>query len=261
MILSTFHPRPFLHRAPAVGWLLAGLLAGVTALAQNPTPDSEGQALAAELRRQRPSENLNTSGVLRTRDANGKWLPTVAVRFTTQLDADAWQSIYEALDAKSNVTETLIVRHAPPRPNGYLYFRADGTQPSGKLTGEETAIPFAGSEFWLCDLGLDFLDWPQQRVVKREMRKGRSCRVLESVNPAPKNGCYARVLSWVDVEHKKLIRAEAYDARNRMVKEFSIGSVKKVGGYWQLKSMEIRNARTDARTRLEFDLQIAEPAP
>ncbi|MGD0538965.1 MAG: outer membrane lipoprotein-sorting protein [Verrucomicrobiota bacterium] len=256
---TSFHPARARYRR-AGAWLLACLAAVLAGAAEETTPTAEGQALAAELRLQRPSENLDTAGVLHTRDANGKWTAPVTVHFTTQMGADTWQSIYEALDGHSNVTETLIVTHAPPRPNGYVYLRTTGGA-SGKLNSSETALPFAGSEFWLGDLGLDFFDWPQQRIAKREMRKGRSCRVLESVNPDPKNGTYGRVLSWIDVEHKKLVRAEAYDTAGNMVKEFSIGSVKKVGGYWQLKSMEIRNARTDARTRLEFDLQIPDAAP
>jgi len=260
MTLPTGSPSAPLRHVRVGAWLLASLLAVLAGAAEATTPALEGQALAAELRLQRPSDNLDTSGVLHTRDANGKWSPAVTVRFTTQMGADSWQSIYEARDAHSNATETLIVTHAPPRPNSYVYLRAAGGS-SGKLNSSETALPFAGSEFWLCDLGLDFFDWPQQRIAKREMRKGRSCRVLESVNPDPKNGTYGRVLSWIDVEHKKLVRAEAYDVAGNLVKEFSIGSVKKVGGYWQLKSMEIRNARTDARTRLEFDLQIPDAAP
>ena len=51
-----------------------------------------------------------------------------------------------------------------------------------------------------------------------------------------------------------LIRAEVYDSENRLLKEFSVGSVKKVRGRWELKDMEIRNEQTDSLTRLEFDL-------
>jgi hypothetical protein len=88
------------------------------------------------------------------------------------------------------------------------------------------------------------------------MRKGRSCKVLESLHPTPAATNYARVLSWIDGEHRGILRAEAYDRDRLLIKEFSIGSFKKVDGRWQLKSMEIRNETTDARTRLEFDLEI-----
>src|SRR5207248_6071884 len=66
---------------------------------------------------------------------------------------------------------------------------------SRELSGNQTMIPFAGSDFWVADLGLEFLDWPRQRAVQREMRKFKSCVMLESVNPNPAPGGYTRVES------------------------------------------------------------------
>jgi hypothetical protein len=86
------------------------------------------------------------------------------------------------------------------------------------------------------------------------MRRGRSCRVLESINPKRVPGGYSRVVAWIDVETDGLIRAEAFDQDNKLLKEFSVGSFKKVKGKWELQDMEIRNERTDSRTRLEFNL-------
>lgn len=224
-----------------------------------PTAAQEGQALAAELLAQRPA--LKTTGSLRRRDSDGKWLPAVPIRFEVIDRADGWQSIYQVAGSPVGPAETLVISQSPARPNRYEFSRA-GAQGSAaatrELDGGDDAIPFADSDFWLCDLGLDFLHWPQQRIAKTEMRKGRSCRVLESVNPHPAAGAYAKVLSWIDIEKRGLLRAEAYGADGKLLKEFSIGSFKKVNGRWQLKSMEIRNERTDTRTRLEFDLEVAD---
>ena len=46
-------------------------------------------------------------------------------------------------------------------------------------------IPFAGSDFWIADLGLEFFHWPEQKVLKKEFRRNCSCVVLESTNPNP----------------------------------------------------------------------------
>ena len=123
--------------------------------------------------------------------------------------------------------------------------------------------PFAGSDFSPADLGLEFLHWPAQKLIKGEMRMGRWCDVLESAHPQPPPGAYARVVSWVDHETGGLIRAEAHDARGRLVKTFSLRNFKKVDGRWQLKEMEIINETADTRTRLEFDLTVdaGESAP
>jgi hypothetical protein len=60
--------------------------------------------------------------------------------------------------------------------------------------------PFTGSDFWIADLGLDFLHWPKQRLLRKEMRHSKSCEVLESVNPQSVPGGYARVVSWIMIE-------------------------------------------------------------
>jgi hypothetical protein len=228
--------------------------------AQRSTPDEEGQALAAELRTEQPTEALTTAGLLRVRDPNGKWGEAIPVRLEITPGTGYWQTRYLALTTNQVPFETLIVTRSDGAPTRYDHTRAgEPGRPTGAavtLTGDAAAIPFAGSEFWLSDLGLEFLHWPQQRVLRHEMRKGRSCKVLESLNSSSSATNYARVLSWIDIEHRGILRAEAYDRDRRLLKEFSIGSFKKVDGRWQLKSMEIRNEKTDARTRLEFDLEV-----
>ena len=66
-----------------------------------------------------------------------------------------------------------------------------------------------------------------------------------------------RVRSWIDLDHKQPLIAEAYDPAGKLVKEFSVGSVKKVDGVWQLKDMEITGERDGTVTKLEFDLTVA----
>jgi hypothetical protein len=102
---------------------------------------------------------------------------------------------------------------------------------------------------------LEFFHWPQQKVLKREMRRSRDCTVLESTNPNPSTDGYLRVVSWIDNESSGIVQAEAYDAKNKLLKEFAPKSFTKVNGQWQLQEMEIRNVQTGSRTRLEFDLK------
>ena len=214
----------------------------------------DGPALAQLVREQRPTEVFEASGLLRLRNPAGKWWKEVPVRLTVQPLPDGWQSHYVVYDAQGAPAEELLVIHQGSKPNRYVY-----RPPGGKvvaLRGGEAAVSFAGSQFWLCDLGLEFLWWPKQRILGSEMRKGRPCRVLESVNPDPAPGQYGSVKSWIDAEKLALLRAEAYDASGKLLKEFNIGSVKKVRGQWRVKSMEIRDALSDARTRLEFDLIV-----
>src|SRR5205823_8188268 len=98
--------------------------------------------------------------------------------------------------------EKLVVVHTNSASNCYLLARALN---SDKSFTELAPCPqpmtaFAGSDFWLADLGLEFFHWPEQNLKKQEMRRGRPCQVLESINPKPSAGGYSRVLCWVDGE-------------------------------------------------------------
>jgi hypothetical protein len=123
------------------------------------------------------------------------------------------------------------------------------------LSDKEIITPFANSDFWIADLGLDFFHWPEQKILKHDMKRGRSCEVLESTNPNSSANSYSRVVSWIDNETLGIIHVEAYDAKGKLLKEFDPKSFKKVNGQWELLEMEIRNDQTGSRTRLEFDVK------
>lgn len=123
------------------------------------------------------------------------------------------------------------------------------------LDSARSTTPIAGSDFWLEDLSLEFLRWPEQRVLKSEMRRGRSCKLLESVNPHPEPGGYGRVLSWIDNDSDGIVMAEAYDALGKLLKEFVPRDFKKVNGRWEVKQFRIRNAQTGSQTTIDFDLE------
>ena len=196
-----------------------------------------------------PREDSSFRGVLKIRDPQGR---TTEVPVTSQVQSGGknWQVTYIAKPVGS-AEEKLTIVHAQDQPNEYLYSKGSGN--TQRLSGSQANIPFAGSDFWLSDLGLEFLHWPVQRFVKTEMRHSRWCNLLESINPDPGSG-YARVRSSLDKESGGPIVAEGYDRSNRLVKEFLIKHFGKVEGEWQLKEMEIRSPLKRTRTRLEFDL-------
>ncbi len=115
-------------------------------------------------------------------------------------------------------------------------------------------VGFAGSDFWVADLGLEFLHWPKQLLLKKEMRRSRSCNVLESINPEPVAGAYSRVRCWIDIESGGIVLAEAFDSQDKLLKEFAPKEIKKIQGEWQLEEMEIRNVQAGSRTRVVFNL-------
>jgi hypothetical protein len=229
--------------------------------------EKEGRALVAELLAQKPEQNATNTGSVRIRDAAGKERE-IPARFEIFCTPTNWVSAYETLPSPGGPGGVrLTVTHAGESPSQYTLFdpvAACGTNAVARqLTPDQTMIPFAGSDFWVADLGLEFLHWPRQRVLKHEMRHSRSCKVLESVNPQPAPGGYARVVSWIMIESPHgIVHADAYDAKGGVLKRFDPKSLEKVQGEYQLEEMEIRNRQTGSQTWIKFNLagQSANPA-
>jgi YD repeat-containing protein len=182
------------------------------------------------------------------------------LRFEITATPTNWASVYETLTpAGEPAGERLTVVHSPRQPNKYqlLISAKAATTNAGpeELTPAQTMIPFANSDFWVADLGLEFLHWPKQRLLKKEMRHSKSCEVLESVNPQPVPGGYARVVSWIMIENPHgIIHADAYDAQGQILKRFDPANVEKIQGEYQLEEIEMRNPKAGSRTWIKFNL-------
>jgi hypothetical protein len=186
----------------------------------------EGRALVEEMLSQQPEENA-TTGTMTIR--NRKGYQQIAIRFQTIVTSTNWVSVYQA--NQSNKVENITVVHTPGRPNTYYsgpnpFISAGSARTSpdshpAPLPGEAIMAPFVGSDFSIADLGLEFLHWPDQRLLQKEMKRSRSCRVLESINPHPVPGGYSRIKSWVDNESHGIVLAEAYDMNGKEMKEFA----------------------------------------
>jgi Outer membrane lipoprotein-sorting protein len=229
------------------GWLTLTLSSSATTTNELATAEREGRRLALQLCEQRPEANLTNTGRLVIRSPKN---PRQEIPFTSRilLTETNWTTVYEA-NPGTNPPVTFSVEHCPETPNRYSVSGTTG------LLNDQTMTPFAGSDFWLADLGLEFFHWPAQRLWKREMRRGKSCHVLESRRPESWTNGYARVVSWIHMESGAVVQAEAYDARGKLLKEFRPTAVEKVNGEWQLKEMEIENVQAGSRTTLVFDLQ------
>ena len=241
--------------------LAAMLLLGFAAAAQStnglPPAEIEGRQLAAEILSAMPATNLTQSGTLRIHNPEGT--TSIPITFTTDVrDEGRWRANYEAtIPGNPGKWDSLMVIHQDSRPNQYLYFSADvGVSvrgPMNSLTQTQIMSPFAGSDFWIADLGQEFFHWPQQIVTGHETRRTRECTILESHNPNPSEG-YSRVVTWIDNQTHGIIHAEAYDTDNKLLKVFDPKKVKKVNGQWELEDIEIENVQTHSRTRIRFDL-------
>jgi hypothetical protein len=224
-------------------------------------PDG-GAKLAERMRTLQPEENAKWRGTFKILHRKQKF-PPISVSCETASTPTNWSVFYVADATAASGAEKVTVIHSTNGPNQYAYACASSPGASlgepRQLAGTAADVPLAGTDFWLSDLGFEFYHWPEQRLLKGEMRSGKPCYVLESVNPgAPPTG-YGRVLSWIEKEHVAPLMIEAYraDNTNKLFKEFALGSFKKNKdtGRYQLKDLQIDNDRTGSTTLLEFDLE------
>lgn len=231
------------------------LLAAIDATAETTNTLSkaeiEGRELAQQLCNARPSENITNSAVLKIRDAKKHW-QEIPVRFqiaVVDAEPSSWEACYETTGTNQ---VQLTISRAANRPNRYRLLT--NGEPAG-LRGSETDVPFAGSDFWIGDFGLEFFSWPGQKILKKEFHDNCASIVLESKNPHPSTNGYSRVVSRIEEESGGVMEAKTYDTTGRLLKDFYVKSLKKVNGHWQVELVIMDNVQTGSRTRLEFDLK------
>jgi len=247
--------RPTRFVLPLLATIIFFLAVGALAQTTNDWFDAviQGRKLAQQLCEARPTENFTNTGVLKIKDGKGR-RPEIPVKCVVVVTPTNWQNTYEAFF--TNTTETLKIFHPVSQAHqleGDYTFRHE--YPTAGRPDADTT--FAGSDFRVADLALEFFDWPYQKILpgSTSLKRGRAYTLLESTNPDPSTNGYSRVLTWIDKESGGILEAEAYDVDGRLLKEFAPKTFKKVNGQWELQEMEIRNVQTGSRTRLEFDLK------
>ncbi|MGC8830451.1 MAG: outer membrane lipoprotein-sorting protein [Verrucomicrobiia bacterium] len=231
--------------------LVSALVAVVSAISAEftytDTMLQEGTKLAAELRNLAPASETLLRGTLKRKQSDGSINSLILISKIIPQD-NKWVNIYETVNPENSDYEQLAIIHSPGQKNRYIY-----TTKNGKDETPDLSKPFAGSDFAIGELGLEFFHWQTQYLIRSEMRKSRVCRVLES-RPKPGDSPlgYNRVLSWIDKETGGILIAEAYDNAKK-VKTFEVNSFRKdENGNWQIEEIEIRNLITRTKTELIF---------
>jgi hypothetical protein len=217
-----------------------------------------GPELAQQLRLMAPLDQKEITGLLVIR--KGKLREEIPVQFSVAPTNDGWITVYQAGPGVSSMPEKLVIVRRGGT-NAYSYGKGvdrDSVPETKPIDLAAAAISFAGSDFWLTDLGLQFFFWPDQKKYPGEMRLGRPCFVLESRDPNGHGGL-VRIKSWIDKETGGLLIAEGYNSKNELIKEFNLSgsSFKKVNGKWKLEEMKIRSPKEKSQTLLKFHLETS----
>lgn len=218
---------------------------------------SPGQQLASEMRQTQLLNYDHIAGYLRKKARRGE-RSNRNLSLQTALVDGQWMSRFTTLNPETGESERLTIYRSPEqRPRYYRATAQPGSvlpDQGDELEPSEIMSEYAGSDFWVADLGLEFFYWPDQKILSDapiRMRKGISCFVLESERKSGASTTgYTRVRSWISRDHGGLIYAEAYDASGKQIKTFEVSDVEKIDGEWKLRELSIRDEVARSVTRL-----------
>lgn len=233
------------------GLLVALFASAVVAAPKDDLAIMEGKALAWDLISMAPPQALTNSGTLLIKDKNRSSV-TVPVSIVIVPQGTNWTTTYQTRTKDTNYSARLVIHHTSGQTNRYEW---ESGAASGliTLTADKLMMPFAGSDFWVADLGLEFLHWPGQKVLRKELRRGQSCHVLESTQTSPVAAGYVKVVSWIDIDTGGIVDAYAYDSAGKEFKHFYPRSFRKVEGRYELKRIDITSPQSGSTTTLNFD--------
>jgi outer membrane lipoprotein-sorting protein len=196
---------------------LAASLPWVTYADPAPTNQS-AQAILDRMLANRPTKDFSLKARLFVGSEDA-----IPVEILTKNTAEETRTIYRA-----GQTEALIVQPLRGEPRFYL-------RGVGELTGAQRTERLLGSQFTYYDLGLPFLRWPGAKLLDEDRVRARDCFAIESTAEGEP---YARVKMWIDKEYYALLRAEAFDAKENLVRRFAVTSFKRIGELWIPRGLE-----------------------
>ena len=211
---------------------------------------AEGQGLewAVRLRSSAPEQASTNQAILRIRGRDGR--KKVPVTVITRPGDDRWSVEYRVGGESGAETHQVATIHYRKQGPPTFEVQSEGPRAAGEAGPAAGDLSIGGSDFLLKELGMEFLHWPEQRILGRELSNGRWCRVLES--RSGKSGGTVSVRSWIDEKVGVVLSAEVYDARQVRIKHFSITQFREQADRWSC-SVSMVDDQRGTKTELSFD--------
>ena len=227
----------------AVASVSACLLLGAAAMAAD-TPDAA--AIMKRVLMNRPAISLWLEAELNIQRRGGD---SYDLHIFLNGDPKRLRTVYRVTDPEETAGMTVLMIEG-----GDTWVCDKGKTEPRKLAPVERATPFLGGDFGYEDLELAFLRWPNHKFVRESRRLGFDCWVIESTPDADAPSQYRRVLMWVDKHYMAVVVAEAYDAKNKLLKNFEVKSVRKLDdkGHYIVGQIALENVQKKSRTVLRI---------
>lgn len=122
-------------------------------------------------------------------------------------------------------------------------------------TTAETLQPVADTDFTLFDLQMPFLHWPDfvyEGLAKVRSRPAHRFLLYPPADFAVLRPDLSAVRVFIDTQFQALVQVEQLGPNGQPAKSVTLIDLKKVGGQWLVKSVDLRNHLTRGKTRLTF---------
>lgn len=120
------------------------------------------------------------------------------------------------------------------------------------MSAKETMQPVAGTDLTIFDLQMPFLQWTDfvyEGLARMRGRPAHSFVLYPPADPAAARHGLTGVRVLLDTQFQTLVSAELLGAKGATEKSITILDLKKMGGQWLVKSIDLRNHVTRDKTR------------
>jgi hypothetical protein len=130
-----------------------------------------------------------------------------------------------------------------------------------RIAGSEAQESFVGSDFTYEDIGGREFDDYSYTLINDSALNG-TAYTLESRAKDP-NARFPRVVSTIRKDNFVVVRAEIFNKRDELAKLFEASRVEKVGKYWTVKAMTMKDLAQKTRTEMsvekaEYDIGLGD---
>lgn len=232
--------------------LLSAVLASAAIPAYAETPEEKGYAIFAEAERRNEGFGDNQGDMLmilkNKRESTSQREMKIQALEGAKGEGDKTLMVFlSPKDQKG--TALLTYQHDERDDDQWLYLPA--LKRVKKIASSKKSGPFMGSEFSFEDIGGQALEEYTYKYLRDEQYEGQDCFVVESF-PKDKNSGYTKVVTWIDKQHYRTLKADFFDRKNSHLKtlvarNFNLYLEK----FWRPAELEMVNLQTGRSTVLQ----------
>ncbi len=146
-------------------------------------------------------------------------------------------------------TSFLTTESAGSGKNQYIYLPS--LKKTTRIAASDKNKSFMGSDLTYDDFGSRNLDDYTFKLLGEESYNSKPCWKIESVTKDASSSI-RRTVSLVDKETYIIMSADFYDKTDTLFKQMRVSKAEKIGGFWTMVELEMKNISTSSSTSLMF---------